>query len=300
MVNEKAGGPAPVLVVIPVAGRPGLVIQALESVKKQTLPPARVCTVIDSRGPVAREDRMAVESSYQSPGWDPGTGLEIRSGPGTGPSGARNAGALGCEEKWIAFLDSDDLWAPEKLETQLEYLKARPFLQACHTAETWIKNGSPLQIPLKLKSGPGAILPSSLERCMVSPSSILLSSGEFHRLGGFDESFLTCEDYELWIRFFLENPMGYLDRPLTIKRSGDWDQLSQTHSMDAARIQAILKNYKILKENQGSRVDQVLEEKLRILEAGSNRHGSRDTLETIRRSIQKAQENGEPDGSPEP
>jgi len=58
-----------------------------------------------------------------------------------GVSAARNTGIQQAKGDWIAFLDSDDSWAPEKLATQVRALQQAPELKVCHTEEIWIRNG---------------------------------------------------------------------------------------------------------------------------------------------------------------
>ena len=59
---------------------------------------------------------------------------------------------------------------------------------------------------------------------------------------GFDENFPVCEDFDFWIRFLLHHPIGLVHKEIAVKRSGNWDQLSQNHSLDYYRILSLLKN----------------------------------------------------------
>jgi len=158
-----------------------------------------------------------------------------------GVSSARNRGIEAAAYSWIAFLDSDDLWLPEKLEKQLGVLRRNPEYQAVYTNEIWIRRGVRVN-PKKIhrKHG-GWIFRYCLPRCIVSPSSILLSRGMFDRFGRFDESMPVCEDYDLWLRMSSRKPFFFLDESLIIKRGGHQDQLSRsTWGFDRFRVQSLV------------------------------------------------------------
>ena len=65
---------------------------------------------------------------------------------------------------------------------------------------------------------------TSLDLCLVSPSAVLMTRELFERVGGFDESFPLCEDYDLWLRIALDHAVYLIPEPLVIKRGGHPDQ----------------------------------------------------------------------------
>ena len=142
-----------------------------------------------------------------------------------GVSAARNLGIQQAKFPWISFLDSDDTWLPKKLETQLAALKFHSDYLAVHSDEIWIRRGRRVN-PKKIhrKYG-GWVYRYSLPRCVISPSSILISRQLLDRCGVFDETFPVCEDYELWLRMFARHPICFVDRPLLVKTGGHADQL---------------------------------------------------------------------------
>ncbi|MGK2912431.1 MAG: glycosyltransferase family 2 protein [Sphingobium sp.] len=99
-----------VSVVIPTFGRPELVARAVGSALAQTLHDIEVIVVVDG------EDPATVASLDSVP--DPRFRYIVHSAQG-GPGVARNTGALAATGEWVAFLDDDDEWLPEKLERQL-------------------------------------------------------------------------------------------------------------------------------------------------------------------------------------
>ncbi len=160
----------------------------------------------------------------------------------TGVSAARNHGVRVSTGEWIAFLDSDDEWKPDKLERQLQALEREPDYDFCHTNEIWIRNGRRVNPMKKHAKYGGFIFDRCLPLCVISPSSVLIHRALFDRVGGFDESFPVCEDYELWLRICSRVPVLFVDELLVVKYGGHEDQLSHAYwGMDRFRIRALEK-----------------------------------------------------------
>ncbi len=186
---------------------------------------------------------------------------------GRGPAWARNRGAAKAKGKYLAFLDSDDLWKKTKLEKQLKYLKENRKFKACYTNEIWIRNGKHLNQLKKHQKFHGNIFDKCLPLCIISASSILMTRELFDSLGGFDESLPVCEDYDLWLRLSLVHPVAFLDEKLITKRGGHSDQLSKKYwGMDRFRIKALEKLFaeKLSREQRRLVLDE-LSKKYQIL-----------------------------------
>ncbi|MBX7057777.1 MAG: glycosyltransferase family 2 protein [Leptospirales bacterium] len=261
-----------VAAILPVAGRPQLLVEALHSVLQQTRPPQEIIVIANAPDPEWRRDLGAagrIAEEYPDLKWQ--LHFEAR----RGPAAARNAGVRLANCRWLAFLDSDDLWQPERLARQLHYLQRRPHLRACHTAELWIKNGRQLNQPARLQPRSGMFLRESMATCLISCSSLLIERQLFLELGGFDDRFRVCEDFELWLRLLQRSPIGLVRAPLTIKRSGGWPQLSQSVDLDYWRARAL---YKLLCANElseGDRAEALRQfwAKWRIYANGATRRG---------------------------
>ena len=160
-----------------------------------------------------------------------------------GVSHARNLGIKSCRYEWVAFLDSDDEWMPDKIKKQFAFLKKKNFkLRFLHTNETWIKNGLLKNQKKKhLKKG-GFIFEDCLDICRISPSSVLMNKSLFEQFGLFDTKFKICEDYELWLRISSKIEIGYLNEPLIKKYGGHLGQLSTKYwGIDRYRVKALEK-----------------------------------------------------------
>ena len=194
-----------------------------------------------------------------------------------GPAAARNMGIEKARYNLLAFLDSDDWFAGNKLETQIEAMGQNPSCLISHTNEIWYRNGQILNQKLKHKKDSGDIFARSLELCAVGMSTIMIHREIFERYGLFDEGFPCCEDYEFWLRTGAEEKFLLVEEPLTLKDGGRDDQLSTIYrtGMDKFRIQAIMKTLASgrLTEEQTGLALRELERKCRIYGTGCIKHG---------------------------
>jgi glycosyltransferase involved in cell wall biosynthesis len=117
-----------------------------------------------------------------------------------GISAARNYGILQAQGTYIAFLDSDDEWLPEKLEAQVNILEQNPNIGIVHN-KLVILNEKREKIGMKPKRDSGNTLRELLEEGGDLPTSSVITRREcFTKVGVFDESLPTMEDFEMWLR----------------------------------------------------------------------------------------------------
>jgi glycosyltransferase involved in cell wall biosynthesis len=201
--------------------------------------------------------------------------LQVFSRPQAGVAAARNAGVAMSQGKYIAFLDSDDLWAPAKLAIQADFMERNSEVHICQTEEIWIRGGMRVNPKSRHRKPTGDIFQRSLELCLISPSAVMMTKELFYLAGGFDESFPVCEDYDLWLRIAVGHPVYLIDTPLATKRGGHADQLSRSvWGMDRFRVLAIAKLLRggIVGEKRQWALDS-LRQKISILAAGAAKRG---------------------------
>jgi glycosyltransferase involved in cell wall biosynthesis len=252
-------------VIIPTFNRSNYLVEALQSVLGQKHVDLELIVVDDG----SSDDTVNRLQPFLSK-------VRVHHQPHSGVSAARNAGVGMARGGWIAFLDSDDLWRPEKLSRQLDYLKRNPGLLLCQTEEIWLRHGKRLNPKKYHKKPSGYCFPLLLERCLVSPSAVLMHRTLLDIVGLFDVNLPACEDYDLWLRVGYRFPIGLVEEPLVIKRGGHPDQLSAAGEvLDCYRIQALMKLLRQEPLDKGQRrlVLDCLRRKCRIYANGCKKRG---------------------------
>ena len=256
-------------VVIPSYNRGKSLKKAIQSVQNQTFKGWKLWVVDDGSTDGSFNEIIDAFSSSNFPA----EFFSLKTNQGV--SYARNRGIEQGRADWVAFLDSDDEWLPDKLEKQIQFARKNPKFPLIHCNEVWFKNGKPFPQKKKHKKQGGRIFIPSTRICCISPSAALLRRSLLEEVGFFREDFPVCEDYEMWLRVTSRYPVGFVEEALVIKQGGHEDQLSRRYSaMDYWRVKA-LKGYlkdKNLSQEEKNQVKEVLMEKGRILLRGYEKH----------------------------
>lgn len=220
-----------VSVIIPTFNRESFLPSAIDSVLSQTFQDLELIVVddgsVDGTQALIQEISDSRFKSFQQ--------------ANKGVSAARNLGIGHASGRWIAFLDSDDRWMPQKLQEQLRALGSRPEFRAVYTDEIWIRRGRRVNPKKRHRKFSGWIYQHCLPLCIISPSSILLERDLLTEIGLFESDYPVCEDYEMWLRLSAEHPILFLPEPLIVKNGGHQDQLSQSHwGLDRFRLRALI------------------------------------------------------------
>ena len=259
-----------VSVIIPTYNRDWIVGEAIDSVLDQDFSDYELIVVDDGS-----DDRTPdILAAY-------GSKITVLRQSNRGVSAARNHGIDASAGRLIAFLDSDDLWLPRKLSTQIKFFADHPDAVINQTEERWIRNGvrvNPKKRHLKFS---GMIFERSLDLCLVSPSAVMIKKGLFDTVGVFDERLPACEDYDLWLRISYRYPVHLIDIPLIIKRGGHEDQLSKVPGLDKYRIRSLMKLLQgnRLTAHQNQAVISTLREKCAVYAGGCRKRGREEEAE---------------------
>jgi glycosyltransferase involved in cell wall biosynthesis len=207
--------------------------------------------------------------------------------PQCGVSAARNTGLALAKGDIIAFLDSDDLWKPQKLSVQMSLMSVRPRTKLCYADEIWVRNGVAVNPKMRHRKYSGWIFDKVLPLCLLSLSSALFRREVFEEVGRFDESLPVCEDYDLGIRLAHRYPIHFIESFLIIKRGGHADQLSKKYwGMDRFRVKALEKALRLdLTSRQQELVKREIVTKSRVLVTGFEKRGKREEADVYRRKM---------------
>lgn len=268
MLEVKANNEPLVSVIIPTYNRKDVVIAAIESVVNQEYKNFEFIVIDDGSTDGTKE---YIEEMFPD--------IVVIRQENQGVSSARNLGIKNAKGGYIAFLDSDDRWLPNKLLRQVEYIREYPEYDICHTEEIWYRNNIRVNPMQKHQDDSADLFAKSLRICIISTSSVLIKKTVFDDIGLYDSDLVACEDYDLWIRITAKYKVLFLAEKLVIKYGGSGDQLSKKYwGMDRFRIKSMEKLLLSgsLDEERIVILKEVLQEKLKIFIAGAVKHANLD------------------------
>jgi glycosyltransferase involved in cell wall biosynthesis len=191
-----------VSIIIPTHDRPEMLAEALASVRAQTFTDYEI--VVVSNGEHHQQQRLsaAVAATFDARYFELETG---------NVSAARNFGIEKARGKWIAFLDDDDLWLPEKLERQIVEAKRNGAdMVACDYVEFDGRGIKPDRILRPGKWGSPNVKTLSHMRWWAAPSAVIVRT-DVVRFLNFDPSFPNHEDMDLWRRISWRHRIYHMD-----------------------------------------------------------------------------------------
>ena len=206
-----------VSIIMPAYNAAATIRESIESVVNQTYKDWELIVVVDGATDATRD----IANEYAK--FDSRIKI-LNLCESTGPSNARNIGASEANGTWLAFLDSDDLWLPRKLEEQVAYHTAHRSCSVSHTDFWIVANGKILRRPWGKLLSPykhrrGKLLPHLYWKNVIGTLTVMVKREVFQRAGGFDVSLWGTEDHDLWIRLAEdENEFGFISDRLALYR----------------------------------------------------------------------------------
>ena len=172
------------------------IYNTLQSVIDQTVIPSQVLIIDD--GSTDNTCSIIEEFSLKHPEFN----IQLIKSLHNGPGAARNIGIQTATSEWIAFLDSDDIWFPNKIAVTLqainEYPKANFF---CHNETMISEDGSSSFLDYSRYYSSLTPLPKQLyKKNLFSTSAVVCKRSDLLDNNGFDEHLSSAQDYELWLR----------------------------------------------------------------------------------------------------
>jgi glycosyltransferase involved in cell wall biosynthesis len=200
-----------VSVIIPTHNLAASVGKAIESALAQTHTDLEIVVVDDG----STDDTEKVVSHYR-------TRILYLKQERRGVAAARNRGIRISRGEYIAFLDADDLWLPEKLEEQVPYLDQNPETSlVCSDWSLISDQGSvePSVLANRNHIGTGYVFRQIVKSSFILTSTVVARRSCLEEAGLFDESFPTAEDLDLWLKISHSHNIALVRKPLVIKRS---------------------------------------------------------------------------------
>jgi glycosyltransferase involved in cell wall biosynthesis len=215
-------------VIIPCYNSARFIAAALESVLHQSHPETTAIVVDDG----STDATVQIARAF-------GSRVRVLQQPNSGPSAARNRGIDATDGEYIAFLDADDRWHPEKLSRQLAVFAAHPDCGLVHTAIRHINDAGvvtdrPVNAPLRRETR-GDCLALLLSRNTITTSAVVLRRdvlGCERVLAGLH----AAEDWDLWLRLAARTRLGYVDEELTDYRFHDNNTVRRVELMLAGEL----------------------------------------------------------------
>ena len=161
-----------------------------------------------------------------------------------GPAGARNVAIHQARGQYLAFLDSDDYWSPDHLSKQWTLLQRDRTLDLVYCDYFLIKGEKAIARAFRVEPQSIDVNFDSLlvERCAIGTSTTVISRAAILRAGLFDETFLRCEDFELWLRMaFRGSRMAYHSEAHVFHRITDNGLSANRWAMKKDRIRVYQK-----------------------------------------------------------
>ena len=212
-----------VSVIIPTYKRAHLVSQAIESALAQTYTDYEIIVVNDGSPDNTKEVLL-----------DFGDKITAIHQENKGVAAARNAGITVATGRYIAFLDDDDMWLPNKLEKQIACLESNPNIGLVYSdmfcfdengtfPDTWSQvNPTPVVQELWIL----------FVRNFIPIPSVVVRRECLDAVGEFDSTTVPCEDYDMWLRIIEKFPVHFLNEPLVrYRRSPDSQQKNEERQL---------------------------------------------------------------------
>ncbi|MGC8660210.1 MAG: glycosyltransferase family 2 protein [Desulfomonilaceae bacterium] len=218
-----------VSVIIPTHNRLELLKQTIEAVRNQTFREFEIVVVNDG-------------STDGTGEWLSGQNdLVVINQENQGIASSRNNGVAIGRGEWLAFLDHDDIWAPNKLETQVDFAKSNPDVGM--VAVKHVRLGKKIH-----HKGPGKWIKGDLfakvfSESFIHTSSVMIRKDVFQKVGGFPTRYRFADEFDVWLRISRDHEIAFFDKPLVFIRFYDANTSHNRIGVRSDTYDILINNY---------------------------------------------------------
>ena len=215
--------------------------ETLDSVLAQSYPPLEIIVVDDG----STDETAAIVRSYAGR-------VRLVQQENRGEPAARNVGIRHAKGDYIAFVDSDDLWMPEKLERQAACLLEKKVVWVTCYADSFDDSSGRILSGYRKKLYEGDVLEKEFNYPFIRSPTPVVKKTVFEEVGYFDEDkdALVGEDKNMWMRIAARYPLGAVYQVLALKREHPTSTLSTTPTEEKLRGQLLLIETNISRQPQ--------------------------------------------------
>ena len=223
--------PPRVSVVLPIYDGARYLAEAIESVLAQTYSYYEIIAVNDG----SRDRSSEIVRRYFASGR-----VKYFEQTNQGVASARNTGIARSSGEFIALLDQDDVWLPDKLEKQVAFMDAHREAALVHARVSCIDGaGKPMSCKGWIYVGAdadGLCAEQLLGGNRIAPLTVLIRRSCLERVGVFDPAFAPADDWHLWLRIAIQFPLGFLDSLVGMYRVHDSNESKNLLKMKMSEI----------------------------------------------------------------
>jgi len=216
-------------VIVPTYNRLELLKLTLDSVRKQTFRDFEIVVVDDG----------STDGTWE---WlEDQADLRALRQPNSGIATSRNNGAAAARGRWFAFLDHDDLWAPEKLQIQADFIRDNP--EVALVAARHVRLGNRYSRPERPTWIKGDLLVKVFSESFIHTSSVVIKREVFDKIGGFPAQYRFADEFDVWLRIARDYPIAFVDQPLVFIRFYEANTSHDRIGVRTDTFDILMKNY---------------------------------------------------------
>jgi glycosyltransferase involved in cell wall biosynthesis len=218
-----------VSVIIPTFNRAALLEQTVDSVRSQTFKDFEIIVVNDGSTD-ATEEWLRNQDD-----------LRVVSQENKGIATSRNNGAAIAKGEWLAFLDHDDLWAPDKLQVQAQFVIKNSDVALVAAKHVTIgKRFSTPSHPVWIK---GDLLVKAFTESFIHTSSVMIRKDVFEKIGGFCPEYQFADEFDVWLKVARDHVIAYVNQPIVFIRFYDANTSHDRIGLRRDTYDILLKHY---------------------------------------------------------